>query len=162
MFRKALDDYQLTSIDMGETRFVLFGPGTASCVGTQGLAGCTAVMIVSSYAVIISHIPPTSNAGNDMNRIEGLYRHHQQWFPRASSDIVGAADGSVLLIGPKANIIMSRLSQMGIQPRIHLYDPRPSSQEFAGRGTVLVDSRGSAINIYIEDRLVDRIVKPLQ
>lgn len=160
MFEKGLRARQLTSINMGETKFVQFGPGEASCVGTEGLAGCTAVMIVSPHAVIMSHIPPSSNADLDMDIIEGLYRQHWQWFPHPSSTVVGASyNQRVLLIGPKADIITARFRQIGIQPRIHPYNPDPESAEFAGRGTVLVDGRGTTINVYIEDTLAECIAR---
>ncbi|KAI9845528.1 MAG: hypothetical protein M1837_004867 [Sclerophora amabilis] len=157
ILQQARNARQLTSIDMGETRFIPFGPKQSSCVGTEGLAGCTVAMIVSSHAVIMSHILPTSDANLVMDTIEGLYDHNRQWFRSPSSTIVGAGYNMVLLIGPMAAIIEARFQRLTIPPRVHVYDPNPLSSEFAGRGTIVVDSRGQTINVYIEDTLVECI-----
>ncbi|KAI9809654.1 MAG: hypothetical protein M1825_000086 [Sarcosagium campestre] len=159
IFHQALNARQLTSIDMGETKFVRFGPDQSKCVGTQGLAGCTVALIVSPYAVIMSHIPPTLNVNDFMSKIEGFYSHHRETFPSVSGTMVGAGYNRVLLVGHHAAVIEARFQRLGITPFVRTYNPNPLSAEFAGRGTVVVDSRGQTINVYVEDTLVECLRK---
>ncbi|KAI9823639.1 MAG: hypothetical protein M1832_002420 [Thelocarpon impressellum] len=161
---------------MGQTRFIPFRSHEERAVGTQGLAGCTAVMVVSPYGAIVSHVPPTSLPHVAADAIRTCYLENQQrgYFPAASATIFGArfsdqeegeppvltVPPTVLIVGQQASQMADELAHLGIPVRQYSYDPFQELDEYPGRGTVLVDSWGeSTIDVYVDDELVDQIPK---
>ncbi|KAI9809702.1 MAG: hypothetical protein M1825_000134 [Sarcosagium campestre] len=162
LFKQLLEDGQLIRIGMGESRCISFGAGIPGCVGTQGLAASTVVIIVSHHAVIFAHMTPTCDLHRYMDTIERAYRQFPTYFAAAFSVVVDAGYShgyNTLLIEPTADIIEARLKIMGLRPGRREYNAESTSSALDRGGTVVVDGRGSTVEVYIEDVLIVSLKK---
>src|ERR1700744_565508 len=95
-----------------ETRFVC----------TQDLNGCSAVLIVSTKACIIAHIPPLPSYTNDpyigasnvrymMERVLSTFMEHRHLFVECQSWVIVATWGGQLALPEQASILEATIDQ---------------------------------------------------
>src|SRR5689334_18356023 len=57
-FQAAINASQTYEVEMNQVQLLIFNLRPLQAIGTRNLNGCTAVVIISPFAAILSHIPP--------------------------------------------------------------------------------------------------------
>ena len=161
---------RIQEVAMNEVRLLLFQSTGKCCIGTSGLNGCTAVIIVSPSAAILAHIPPRPNmdmtndeAGNQnvqarMSEVATLFHQYKSYFPPTKTTWVVSAlyEGKIALPEQKA-IIEKSLRQMGTRfANVTYVVSKPGQPRRPAHGTVFVEFRGGTPLVYVEDRLINQ------
>jgi hypothetical protein len=137
---------------MGDVRMGLFDPhGETRFICTQDLNGCSAVVIISSIACIIAHIPPlptytddpyigTNNARFMMERVRATFQANRAYFPECHSWVIVATWGGQLALPEQASILEATIDQqLGIPRRTVTYTALPrGAPRNELKGTVIV------------------------
>jgi hypothetical protein len=152
-------------VAMDEVKFFVFGEGGKASIGTAYLGGCSAVIIASSYAVILAHIPPRPSADasdlhagdrhaqEKMDEMAALYNANRTYFPRESSWVLCAMYAGELALPDQQKIMQDGLARLGLSFSLATYVVSDMNQErFPGQGTVYIDISG----VYIEDQKVSK------
>ncbi|KAM5350648.1 hypothetical protein ACJ41O_007153 [Fusarium nematophilum] len=166
----------LLQVPMGEVGINFFYPVQGEraypAIGTEGLGGCTAAVIMSHGAAILAHIPPlpyggaTSQQGEDnvremMREVREKYYRHIEHFQDPSSHTVCAIFRGAYGLPDHRRIITEKFQQMGFQNTgDHTYVV-PGEQGSRGQGTVVVyrDHRAQTTTLYVEDVETDKVVR---
>ncbi len=170
LFAQAQREGRLCAVAMNDVQFLTFNQSTISAIGTEGLSGCSVVMVTSQYGGILAHIPPRPSmtgsqdvhAGDQnvqalMNRVANLYTQWQNYFPGADTFVVCAVYAGDVALPDQKRIIEDNISRMGLSPSSPLFYDVPTNRANPGQGTALIDSYGRAGQkpaVYVEDRLV--------
>ncbi|KAF2131590.1 hypothetical protein P153DRAFT_199027 [Dothidotthia symphoricarpi CBS 119687] len=173
-FREAVRTAQAKEVRMNAFDIAVFS--RTSSIGTDGLGSCSVVLIVSPHAAILGHIAPQPhNAdGNDpyagdnhvrlfMDRLTEYYVQCQNFFPHSPySWVVCAVFGNSVALPDQQNIMEMKLRAVGLNVDTSKTYRVPTLRDHRDRGSVFVDATGSAIQVYVEDRVVQVIQKSLQ
>jgi hypothetical protein len=155
---------------MGESRTEFFIPkGQTRFIYTEGLNGCSAVVIVSTFACIMAHIPPLPefthdpNIGDEnvrlmMDDISLAFQANRPSFPASHSWVVIATWRGQVALSDQAAILEDTIDQrLGI-PRTtvsyYVLDPEEPRHEL--KGTLIVAAMPQKMpRVWIEGQLQD-------
>lgn len=170
LFARAQREKRLCAVAMNDAQFLAFHQSTISAIGTEGLSGCSVVMVTSQHGAILAHIPPRPSmtdpqdihAGDQnvqalMNRVASLYTQWQNYFPVADTFVVCAVYAGDVALPDQKRIIEGNISQMGLSPLSSLFYDVPTNRANPGQGTALIDATDRAEQkpaVYVEDKLV--------
>jgi hypothetical protein len=142
---------ETTACLMGDVRLTLFDSHDETrFVCTQDLNGCSAVVIVSTKACIMAHVPPlpsytddpyvgSSNARYMMDRVRSKFVANRQFFPECQSWVIVATWGGQLALPEQAAILEATMDQLGIPRRTVTYTALPrGAPRTELKGTVMV------------------------
>lgn len=169
LFDRAQRERRLCAVAMDDVQFLAFHQSTISAIGTEGLSGCSVVMITSQFGSILAHVPPRPSMANPqdlhagdrnvralMNRVANLYAQHRNNFAEADTFVVCALYAGNVALPDQKRIIEGNIAQMGLLSSGHFYDVPPDRSN-PGQGTALIDSKdrvGRKPAVYLEDKLV--------
>lgn len=151
---------RIIEVPMGGIQLVSFQQIQA--IGTEGLGGCSVVIIASKHGAILAHIPPlpTLQVSPDpfgyetvrsmMGRVFALYSQYQAYFQPAETTIVCAWLGGQIGLADHLEIIRDYLKQLGHDPAVRRYDV-DGGHGNPGRGTVVVTAGATRAIVYVED-----------
>jgi len=169
-FYQAQAEGVLLAVPMDSVRFLEFrkNPVRLSCLGTESLNGCSAVIIVSVSGAILAHIPPRPNsdmsdplAGDrnvqqKMEDIANLYlRFACHFTSKMDNWVFSAVYENEIALQDQRVIIERNLQSMGLAYTRLVYNVLAVDEtRFPGQGTVLIDGTGPTPKVYVEDKLV--------
>lgn len=170
-FRTALRSQQAKEVHMNAFDGAVFSQHPS--IGTDGLGSCSVVLIVSPHAAILGHISPRpenadindSHAGDThvqsfMDRLTQYYLQCQSFFPQSPhSWVVCAVFGNSVALPDQQNIMKMKLCAVGLNVDTSKTYHVPTMKDHPDRGSVFVDARGSTVDVYVEDRVVQVIQK---
>lgn len=157
---------RVLEVPMGSVQHVHFQQLEA--IGTADLGACSVVVIASSTAAILAHIPPQPvyspatdpHAGDDnvrsmMGQVSALYQQQRAYFPTAATVVVCAWFQGEMALPDQVTIMKQSLEQMGLVPIIRIYHV-PNDRSRRGQGTVVVFRNASQgrTQVFVEDELV--------
>lgn len=136
---------------MNEAKIALFPPySPIKNLITEGLNGCSGIVIISPYAGILAHIPPIPRATTDptagmrnvnlvMARVEQMYRENLRYFPTTHTWTVAAMYQSSIALQEQVTAISTVLTRLGLSPRMVTYDVvRPGMTRTPDKGTIII------------------------
>jgi hypothetical protein len=143
------------------------------CLGTDGLGGCSVVLIVSPFAAMLGHVSPRpldsdpddTKIGDQhvrtfARRVTNRYQQFPELFPPDSSCWVICAESEDLVALPNQQKILEReLRVFGLAVDTSQTYHVPYTPDYADRGSVFVDGRGDTIRVYVESKLVQSITR---
>ncbi|KAL9103919.1 MAG: hypothetical protein Q9163_001067 [Psora crenata] len=161
---------ELQVVKMDEVGYPRFRPGK-SCLGTEDLNSCTAVIVVSKAAAILAHIPPRppspssdratgdDHAKTKMNELSVLLRQHLSDFKEGPGGVIVYAvyEGEVALKDQKT-IIEAQFAAWKLPSKTATYQVLGRKENrTVGKGTVLIDARKGLPIVWVEDKHVAQI-----
>ncbi|RMZ71379.1 hypothetical protein GMOD_00005927 [Pyrenophora seminiperda CCB06] len=165
-YRKAVKDNQAKMVAMNNFDCAVFSrmPG----IGTDDLGACSVVLIVSSQAAIIGHIPPLPTRTHDphagdsyvnffMDRLIAYYRQCQSVLTPPDSLVVCAVYKGVVALQDQQRIMVTKLREAGIPVNNLPTYTVPMDSQHRDRGTIYVDARGAEVEVYVEDVMIKSI-----
>ncbi|KAL5397211.1 hypothetical protein PMIN02_002483 [Paraphaeosphaeria minitans] len=170
-FREAVRTAQAKEVQMNA--FDIAFSSQTSSIGTDGLGACSVMLIVSPYAAILGHIAPRPDnadindphAGDNhiqsfMDRFTQYYLQCQSFFPQGPySWVVCAVFGDSVALPDQQSIMETKLRAVGLSADTSRTYRVPVTEDHPDRGSVFVDARGSTIQVYVENRVVQTINK---
>jgi hypothetical protein len=168
-FRAALRNGESKRTAMNGLESVEFS--NTPCIGTDGLGGCSVVVIVSPFAAMLGHVSPRpidsdpddTDVGDKhvrtfVRRVTNRYQQFQELFPANSSCwvICAEAEGAVAL-PIQQKIIDRELRVLGLTVDTSQTYHVPYTPDYLDRGSIFVDGTGHTIRVYVENRLVQSI-----
>jgi len=170
LFAQAQREKRLCAVAMNDVQFLAFHQSTISAIGTEGLSGCSVVMVTSQHGAILAHIAPRppmadpqdQHAGDQnvqalMSRVASLYTQQQTYFPVADTFVVCAVYAGDVALPDQKKIIEGNISQMGLSHLSSLFYDVPTNRANPGQGTTLIDAKehvGQKPAVYVKDKLV--------
>jgi hypothetical protein len=170
LFFQALQRGEAHEVAMDEVRFIAFTEQSLRCIGTRNLNGCTAVMVVSQYGAILSHIPPRpvttrhdipeagdQHCAEKMNEMVAAYHENRRYFPADEpSWVVSALWEDKIALLSQRHIIEMKLREIGLDTAGANYMAvMPPQSHDSTKGTVFIDARVNGFpRVYVEDILV--------
>ncbi|KAL9131343.1 MAG: hypothetical protein Q9217_000722 [Psora testacea] len=171
--QKARDKDQLQLVQMNQAKYLRFEPKAKTCLGTENLNACTAVVIVSRYAAILGHFSPRPSAADantatgdahiktKMDELHTLLAQHlgnSAQKPSSISIVVYAVYMGTTALQNQKELIEAQL-KVWKMPFISIPYQVLENRERRGpaKGTVLIDPRDGATGVYVEDKLVIEI-----
>lgn len=129
LFARAQRENRLCAVAMNDVQFLAFHQSTQSAIGTEGLSGCSVVMVTSQHGAILAHIPPRpsmadpqdqhagdQNAQALMSRVASLYTQQQTYFPITDTFLVCAVYAGDVALPDQKRIIEDNIFQLGLSP----------------------------------------------
>lgn len=170
-FRTAVQGGHAKEVGMNAFDIAFFSQTPS--IGTDGLGSCSVILIVSPYAAILGHVAPqpdnadTNNphAGDNhvrlfIDRLTEYYLQCRNYFPGSPySWVVCAVYGNSVALPDQQNIMEMKLRAVGLNVDTSKTYYVPTLRDNFDRGSVFVDARGSDIQVYVEDRVVQVIPK---
>jgi hypothetical protein len=171
-FRDAVAAGDAKEVEMNSYDGVVYGR-TKTCIGTDQLGACHAVVIVSRKAAIVGHVaprPPSStytyeDAGNDhvanfMDRLINYSWVYESLFPSdPNAWVICATFGGEVALPNQQEIIIAKLDDAGFQVDASRTYKVPFTASNPDRGSVFVDGRGDTIKVWVEEKLVYSVPK---
>jgi len=71
LFAQAKRENRLCAVAMNNVQFLAFHQSTTSAIGTEGLQGCSVVMVTSQHGAILAHIAPQPPMTDPQNKHAG-------------------------------------------------------------------------------------------
>ncbi len=71
LFARAQREKRLCAVAMNDVQFLAFHQSTISAIGTEGLSGCSVVMVTSQHGAILAHIPPRPSMADPQDQHAG-------------------------------------------------------------------------------------------
>ncbi|KAF2461943.1 hypothetical protein BDY21DRAFT_417951 [Lineolata rhizophorae] len=171
LFDAARKEKRLCAVAMNDVQFLAFHESTISAIGTEGLSGCSVVMITSQYGAILAHIPPRPSIADPqdihagdrnvrelMSRVMSLYTWRRTYFPTADTFVLCAVYRGDVALPIQKTIIESSLSRMELPLSFSIFYEVPADRARPGQGTALIDSKNRARQkpaIFVEDRCLN-------
>jgi hypothetical protein len=166
--QQAYERNDLRMVQMDSVRYFNYGSSSKRCFGTMNLNSCTAIAIVSSTAAILAHIAPRptdpetigssgdENVREKLSEIRNILWVHGGYFqdPNVYAVMVyGVYNGQVAL-PDQVRTINSNLQSWNLPTVPVAYRIlEPNAPRSPAKGTVLIDTRGQAPVVYVEDKL---------
>ncbi|KAI9836893.1 MAG: hypothetical protein M1819_001058 [Sarea resinae] len=141
----------LHEVAAGDFDVLAYGEDGATCIGTQHLDGCSAIMIISQRGALLALIPPYIFRDQErMLDVANLYNacYLQYFMGPVKAYVFSAIHDGLEAVAGQGPIIDYTLRRIGLFPHHCVY--RTDSQPFTGRGTVFVDGRGAVPLVYLE------------
>jgi len=159
---------QLRLVEMNQVKYLRFEPKAKTCLGTEDLNSCTAIVVLSRNAAILGHFSPRPSTANPntatgdthikakMNELHTLLRQHLGDFtqkPGSVSVVVYAIYMGATALQSQKEIIEAQFKAWKMPFKSVPYQV---TKELKGpaKGTVLIDPRNGAPGLYVEDKLV--------
>lgn len=171
-FRAALRSGEAKEVLMNKVDGAVFS--YTPCIGTDRLGSCTAVLVVTPRGAVLGHVSPLPDggltypeAGDDhieafMDRFNTYLDRYESLFPQGSPAwVVCAVFRGSIALPEQQSIIATKLRAARLNVNISETYHVPYTAEHPDRGTIFVDSRGSAVEVYVEDRIIHRTSKVL-